>query len=281
MSFTSSTRREFLKSICTAAISAGVFAKCSNIIGENILSYRKLPNIILILTDDQGYGDVGYTGNTRIKTPNLDKFAKENLEFTQFYVSPCCTPTRASLMTGRYSFRLPVVWVGQPLHPDEVTVADCFQAAGYATGCFGKWGNLGTNYPLRAIDRGFDEAVVHRKGQFSQPHNKTAYFDPILECNGVEKQYKGYCNDIWFEEAGKFIEKNKERPFFIYLPTNLPHSPAQVPEEYWKPYKEMGLDDALSRIYGMVTHIDVRFGKLLEKLKKLRLYDKYDHNVFV
>jgi len=242
------TRRNFMKTVGMAA-AAMPFAGCSPFAGNKVgYKQKPKPNVILILTDDQGYGDIGYTGNSKIKTPNLDAFAAENVQFTQFYVSPCCTPTRASLMTGRYSFRLPVVWVGQPLHPDELTIADCFRTAGYATACFGKWGNLGTNYPLRAIDRGFDHAVVHLKGQFSQPHNKTAYFDPILYQNGVEKQYKGYCNDIWFDEAEKFIQKNKDNPFFVYLPTNLPHSPAQVPEEYYKPYKQMGFDDALSTI---------------------------------
>jgi len=264
-------RRNFLSLMGIGAASLGLPSFLSAF--ARINGQSKQPNVILILTDDQGYGDVGYTGNTKIDTPNIDKFARENVELSQFYVSPCCTPTRASLLTGRYSFRLPVVWVGQPLHPEEITLADYFQSAGYKTACFGKWGNLGTNYPLRAIDRGFDEAVVHRKGQFSQPHNKTGYFDPILEHNGIENQYDGYCNDIWFDEAEKFIEKNQQNPFFVYLPTNLPHSPAQVPDAFLKPYKVRGFDDALSRIYGMITHIDNRFGRLIDQLKKLQLYE--------
>ena len=229
------------------------------------------PNIIIVLTDDQGYGDVGYNGNPIIQTPNLDKFAAENVQFSQFYVSPVCTPTRAALMTGREPFRLHITWVGQPLHPEELTLAEHLKTAGYTTACFGKWGNLGTHFPLRAIDRGFDEAVVHLKGQFSPPHNKTTYFDPILYHNGIEKQYQGYCNDIWFDEAEKFIEKNQNRPFFIYLPTNLPHLPAQVPESYYEQYLGKVAHDQIARSYGMITHVDERFRRMLNKLETLGL----------
>jgi len=258
------SRRGFLATagLGTAALAGPVFARDAK---------ARRPNIILILTDDQGYGDLGFTGNPVIKTPNLDRFARENVEFTQFYVSPVCTPTRAALLTGRYPYRLHVTWVGQPLHPDEVALSECLRAAGYATACFGKWGNLGTNYPLRAIDRGFDEAIVFRKGQFSPPHNKTCYFDPILEVNGKEKQFKGYCNDIWFDGAEKFIERNEKRPFFVYLPTNLPHLPAQVPEEYSRPYMGKAAHHQIARAYGMITHVDERFGRLMKKLEELGL----------
>ncbi|MHC4250594.1 MAG: arylsulfatase [Planctomycetota bacterium] len=231
------------------------------------------PNVILVLTDDQGYGDVGYNGNKITRTPNLDRFAREGVEFSRFYASPCCTPTRAALMTGRQSFRLNVTWVGQPLHPDELAMSEAFKAAGYATGCFGKWGNLGTHYPLRAIDRGFDRVVVHLKGQFSPPHNKTCYFDPILQVDGEERQLKGYCNDIWFDEAEAFIERSLGRPFFVYLATNLPHLPAQVPTEYSDPYKDKLCHDQAERVAGMVTHIDKRFGRLLAKLDALGVRD--------
>jgi len=236
-------------------------------------SSGRKPNIILVLTDDQGYGDVGFNGNKIIKTPNLDKFARENVVFDRFYVDPVCTPTRAAIMTGRHPYRLHITWVGQALPTDEVTIAQALKQEHYATACYGKWGNLGSNYPRRAIDKGFDEAVVHLKGQFSPPQNKTGYFDPILFKNGKETRYKGYCNDIWFDEAEKFIEKNRARPFFIYLPTNLPHLPAQVPEEYSKPYKDKLVHDQAERAAGMITHIDRRFGRMIEKLDKLGLKD--------
>jgi len=262
-------RRDFLK-----ATGLGVAALAMPTCLPAIDTYKKggstkRPNIILVLTDDQDYGEVGYNGNQIIQTPNLDRFARENIEFTQFYASPCCTPTRAALMTGRDPYRVNVPWVGHPLHPDELALSEALKAAGYATGCFGKWGNLGTHYPLRAVDRGFDYSVVHRKGQFSPPHNKTAYFDPILQVNGEDRQFKGYCNDIWFDEAEKFIEKNKGKPFFVYLPTNLPHLPAQVPKKYSDLYKGELIHDQAERIYGMITHVDERFGRLMAKLDEL------------
>ena len=265
-------RRQFIKqTLATSA--AGALAGITATARSSSKGTRTKPNIILILTDDQGYGDVGFNGNKIIKTPNLDRFARENVVFDRFYVDPVCTPTRAALMTGRHPYRLHITWVGQRLPVDEVTLAEALKQGGYATACYGKWGNLGTHYPRRAIDRGFDEAVVHLKGQFGPPQNKTAYFDPILWKNGKETQYKGYCNDVWFDEAEKFIDKNKDRAFFIYLPTNLPHLPAQVPPEYSKPYAGKLIHDQAERAAGMITHIDHRFGRMMKKLDKLSLRD--------
>lgn len=183
-------RRAFLKTAGFAAalpILPGYSAVSKQL---SVKTTDRKPNVIVVLTDDQGYGEVGYNGNPIIKTPNLDKFAEDNVIFSQFYTSPVCTPTRAALMTGRDPYRLNVPWVGHPLHTDELAMPEAFKAAGYATGCFGKWGNLGTHYPLRAVDRGFDYSVVHRKGQFSPPHNKTVYFDPILQVNGQDRQLR-------------------------------------------------------------------------------------------
>lgn len=278
MNYQSRGRRDLLKALGVTSLYALGIPSCRQSIsaaptGSEKTSGSDKPNIILVLTDDQDYGEVGYNGNPVIQTPNLDKFARENVEFTQFYASPCCTPTRAALMTGRDPYRLNVPWVGHPLHPNELALSEALKAAGYATGCFGKWGNLGVHYPLRAVDRGFDYSVVHRKGQFSPPHNKTAYFDPILQVNGEDRQFKGYCNDIWFDEAEQFIEHNRKRPFFIYLPTNLPHLPAQVPKKYSDPYKGKLIHDQAERVYGMITHIDERFGRLMDKLDRLGIRD--------
>ena len=233
----------------------------------------KRPNVIVVLTDDQGYGQFGFTGNPIVKTPNLDRFAKENIWLDQLYVEPVCTPSRVALLTGRHPYRAGITWVGQQLNKNDLMMGEVFKAEGYRTACFAKWGCIGNNYPLRPMDRGFDESVIHLKGQFGPPQNKTAYFDPILWHNGEEKQYKGYCNDVWFDEAEKFVERNRKKPFFLYLPTNLPHLPAQVPEKYSKPYMGKAKHDQMARSYGMITHIDERFGRLLQKLDDLKIRD--------
>ena len=147
------------------------------------------PNVLLVITDDQGYGDLGFHGNPRIRTPNLDRLARQSTRLASFYVSPVCSPTRSSLMTGRYNYRTGVVdtFLGRSLmHPDEVTLAEMLAAAGYRTGIFGKW-HLGDNAPLRAIDQGFQEALVIKGGGIGQPSDPpggSSYFDPVLQHNG-------------------------------------------------------------------------------------------------
>ena len=233
------------------------------------------PNIILVMTDDQGWGQVGSHGNEMISTPHLDRLASESVEFTRFYVSPVCAPTRASLMTGRYNYRTGVVdtYLGRAMmHGDEVTLAEMLGDAGYRTGIFGKW-HLGDNYPLRAIDQGFQQALIHKGGGIGQPSDppETSYFDPILQHNGEQKQFQGYCTDIFFDAAMRFVELNRDQPFFIYIPTNAPHSPYDVPDSYIEPYTAKGLNDKDARIYGMITNIDENMGKLTAKLDELDL----------
>src|SRR5271165_3749613 len=160
------------------------------------------PNVILIITDDQGYGDLGVHGNPRICTPNLDRLARESVRFKHFYVSPVCSPTRASLLTGRYNYRTGIVdtYLGRSLmHPDEVTLAERLARAGYRAGIFGKW-HLGDNLPLRPIDRGFQQALVLKGGGIGQPSDLPGgnhYLDPVLLWNGQPKQYTGYCSDVF------------------------------------------------------------------------------------
>lgn len=235
------------------------------------------PNIILVLTDDQGYGDLGVHGNEIINTPNIDKFAKASIQLSQFYVSPVCSPTRASLMTGRYNFRTRVVdtYKGRSMiDPEEYTLAEALNDAGYSTGIFGKW-HLGDNYPMRSNDQGFDESVVHQGGGLAQPSGPVdnGYFDPILLHNGKEKKYFGYCMDIYTNESMRFIEENKNNPFFVYIATNTPHGPLQVSEKYYKPYMKKGEKENTARLYGMVENIDDNFGKLMNKLDELGLTD--------
>ncbi|RLI67143.1 arylsulfatase, partial [Candidatus Heimdallarchaeota archaeon] len=228
-----------------------------------------------IMTDDQGYGDMGAHGNDKIKTPNLDRFAKESVEFTQFYVCPVCAPTRACLMTGRYNYRTGAVdtYLGRAMmYTDEVTIAENLGRAGYRTGIFGKW-HLGDNYPLRSIDQGFQESLVHKGGGIGQPSDPPGnrYFDPILEHNGEDKRFRGYCTDIFTDATIRFIEKNRDRPFFAYLATNAPHTPLQIHDSYVKPYLDMGLDETTAKVYGMVTNIDENMGKLLRRIDELDL----------
>lgn len=253
------------------------------------------PNIILIITDDQGYGDIGYNGNPHIKTPNLDLLATNSMRFNNFYVSPVCAPTRSSLLTGRYSLRTGVTDTyngGAMMSNDEITLAEILKENNYQTGIFGKW-HLGDNYPFRPTDQGFHESLIHLSGGIGQVGDFTnyykgnrSYFDPILWHNNEQKKYEGYCSDIFTDEAIKFIEENKSNQFFCYLSFNAPHTPLQVPDKYYDLYKnvdpsvisesekismtEKNVLDA-KRIYGMVTNIDDNVGKLVSKLKELNI----------
>ncbi len=233
------------------------------------------PNVILILTDDQGYGDLGCHGNDKIRTPNLDHLARESVELAQLHSSPVCTPTRASLMTGRYNYRTRAIdtYLGRAMmDPEEVTMAEMFQAAGYRTGIFGKW-HLGDNYPLRAIDQGFEEALVHLGGGLAQPSGPpgNGYFDPVLERNGKPVKEPGYCSDIFTNAALRFIEANQQHPFFTYLALNAPHDPLEIAERYVAPYRAMRLDERTARVYGMVANIDENIGRLMDRLETLKL----------
>ena len=252
------------------------------------------PNVILVITDDQGYGDIGYNGNPHIITPNLDKFASESIRFNNFNVSPVCAPTRSSLLTGRYSLRTGVTDTyngGAIMSSNEITLAEILNKNNYKTGIFGKW-HLGDNYPSRPSDQGFQESLIHLSGGIGQVGDftnyykgSTSYFDPTLWLNNNQKKYDGYCSDVFTDEALKFIEKNKDNQFFCYLSFNAPHTPLQVPDKYIQMYEEIdptiingdnldmnkkNIQDA-KKIYGMVTNIDENFGKLINKLDELKL----------
>jgi arylsulfatase A-like enzyme len=255
------------------------------------------PNVLLIITDDQGYGDVGINGNHHIMTPTLDKLAQESIVFRNFYVTPVCATTRAGLMTGRYNLRTGVRDTyngGAIMVSDEITIAEMLKKEDYATGIFGKW-HLGDNYPSRPVDQGFDESVIHLSGGMGQVGDVTtyfkfdsSYFDPVLWHNGQKEAYTGYCSDIFTQEAIKFIENNKDTPFFCYLSYNAPHTPLQVPAEYYEKYKEIdpseGFDDGrpfpemkekdkedARRVYAMIDNIDENLGKLIVKLDELKV----------
>ncbi|MFC1558451.1 arylsulfatase [candidate division KSB1 bacterium] len=259
------SRREFLKT----------FGACAAVLPlSGCIKESEKPNVIIVLTDDQGYGDVGVKGNDKIRTPNIDQFAGEGIDFTRFYCSPVCAPTRASLMTGRCYYRTGVIHTsrgGAKMHGDEVTLAERLQAAGYATGIFGKW-HLGDNYPMRPQDQGFEQSLIHKSGGIGQtPDRPNSYFNPVLWRNGRQVNTNGYCTDVFTDAAIRFIETNKDRPFFVYLPTNAPHTPLEIDKKYSGPYKEAGLNDTTAKVYGMITNIDENFGRLLKKLEDLHL----------
>ncbi|HYI76741.1 MAG TPA: arylsulfatase, partial [Chryseolinea sp.] len=225
------------------------------------------PNVVLILSDDQGWGDLSLHGNPWIETPRLDSLAKSGVQLTNFYVSPLCAPTRASILTGRYSLKTGVVSVSKGLEnmdTEENTLAELFKANGYKTGIFGKWHN-GQHYPNRPNDQGFDEFLGFCAGHWSN------YFNTDLTHNGKPIKTKGYITDVLTEAAIKFIEKNNEKPFFCYIPYNAPHSPHQVPDKYFNKYKAKGLNDEIASIYGMVDNMDENIGRILDHLKKSNL----------
>lgn len=232
------------------------------------------PNVVVILTDDQGYGDLGCHGNPVLKTPNLDTLHAESVRFTDFHVSSFCTPTRAALMTGNYpgvtgAFRTSS---GRTMmHPDERTMGNLFSNAGYATGMVGKW-HLGDNAPHRPQDRGFQDVVWHRCGGIGQASDYWGndYFDDTYERNGTFEKFEGYCTDVWFREGMRFIEQNKAKPFFLYLALNAPHGPYRVPKEWAAPY--VGKPEVANpNFYGMIANIDHNVGQLRQQLTDLGL----------
>lgn len=254
------------------------------------------PNVVLIMTDDQGYGDFGFKGNPLIRTPNIDAMAARSASMTRFYVCPVCAPTRACLMTGRYNYRTRAIdtYIGRAMmDTEEVTVAEVLRDAGYATGIFGKW-HLGDNYPLRPMDQGFEESLVHRGGGIGQPSDppegEGKYTDPVLFHNGEKSPQKGYCTDVYFDSAMRWMEKSHRdgRPFFAYIPTNAPHGPFddvpaaeyasyravnlandQFPQETGHPLPEKSSQDKRARIYAMISNIDSAIGRLFKKLTEL------------
>lgn len=252
------------------------------------------PNIVLVMTDDQGYGDFGFAGNPVIQTPHLDALAAQSAHVERFYVSPVCTPTRASLMTGRYNYRTRAIdtYIGRAMmEPEEVTIAELLHDAGYATGIFGKW-HLGDNYPMRAMDQGFAESLVHRGGGIGQPSDPPGgegrYSNAVLFRNGTREGTTGYCTDVYFSAAFEFMEQAaaEGRPFFAYVPTNAPHGPFHdVPEDWLEHYRQVDLSaaladpgqaneqvlDRLARSYAMISNIDDNIGRLTARLEELGL----------
>lgn len=234
------------------------------------------PNIVIVMTDDQGYGDLGFHGNPILKTPHLDAFARQSVRFTDFHVSPTCAPTRASLMTGRHEFRSGVthtIFERERLSLKAVTLPQILKAVGYTTGIFGKW-HLGDEDAYQPGRRGFDEVFIHGAGGIGQTYAGSCgdapgntYFDPAIRHNGRFVKTKGYCTDVFFGQALQWMDaKRREKsPFFAYITPNAPHTPLQCPEEYSNRYAGK-VNTNVAKFFGMIENIDDNFGRLIAKL---------------
>jgi arylsulfatase A-like enzyme len=227
------------------------------------------PNVLLILTDDQGFGDLSINGNPYLKTPNIDSIAKQGAQFKHFYVSTYCAPTRAALLTGRYPLRCGVFGVSlckEVMKTEEVTLAETLRSAGYRTGCFGKWHN-GEQYPYTPVAQGFDEFFGFCAGHTNNYFNATLLRDHTLVST------TGFITDVITDEAIKFIKKNRDKPFFCYVPYNAPHAPYQVPDKYYDKFAQKGFGPEVSAFYGMCENLDDNIGRLLNSLKELGIDD--------
>ncbi len=239
------------------------------------------PNVLVLLADDAGWGDYGHSGNSQARTPNIDSLARQGVSLDRFYVCPVCSPTRAEFLTGRYHPRGGVrgVSTGQErLNLDEKTVADAFRAAGYATGAFGKWHN-GSQWPYHPRARGFDEYFGHTAGHWGE------YFDaPLEDSQGRMVRTSGYIVDVCTDRALAFIEQNRQRPFFCYVPFTTPHSPWAVPDAYWQRFKDLPITqratvpeqetpDETRCALAMLANQDWNVGRILARLSELRLAD--------
>ena len=240
-------------------------------------SSLEMPNIILVMIDNVGFDEIGINGNDLVSTPHLDSFASQGVQFSRFYSNPMCAPTRASLMTGRYHYRTGVIHTsrgGAKMYGDEFTVAELLKEAGYATGIFGKW-HLGDNYPMRPQDQGFDETLFHKSGRLGQVPEYTTYINPNLWEDGQLVQKEGYCTDIFFDGAMKFMEKHLHHPFFIYLPTNIAHASSEVglevPRKYSDIHVSKGMEPGKATVCGMLENFDENFGRLIARLDTLEL----------
>lgn len=243
---------------------------------------ERKPNVIVIMTDDQGWGDLSYQGNQDLNTPNIDRIAKEGARFENFYVSPVCSPTRAEFLTGRYHFRSGVYSTssgGERLNLGEETIAEVFKQAGYQTALYGKW-HSGMQHPYHPNTRGFDDFYGFCSGHWGN------YFGPILEHNGSIVKGNGFIVDDLTEHTTNFIQDNKQQPFFVYLSLNTPHSPMQVPDDYWDRFKEkplvsnLGVKNPLHTraALAMCENIDDNVGRIL---KVLEAHDLSENTIIV
>tara|TARA_R110001592_G_scaffold319279_1_gene596770 strand:- start:640 stop:2118 length:1479 start_codon:yes stop_codon:yes gene_type:complete len=242
------------------------------------------PNIIFVMTDDQGMGDFSCMGNEVVKTPNIDAFYKKSTRFTEYHVSPTCAPTRAALMSGRHEFRVGVthtILERERMALNVYTLPQALQSAGYQTGLFGKW-HLGDADEYLPQNRGFNEVLMHGGGGIGQvslgdfpPNKENVYFDNILLHNETIVKTKGFCTDVFFDAAMAWTKEQIEakNQYFTYLSLNAPHAPLIAPERYKKRFLELGYDEGTAGRYGMIENIDHNFGRLIKKLTEWDVLD--------
>jgi arylsulfatase B len=257
-----------------------LFSLCLGIFsGLFIVCYvnAEQPNIVIVIADDQGYGDVGHTGNPIIQTPHIDALAGESTSLTDYHVAPTCSPTRAALLTGHWTDRTGVwhtINGRSMLRENEVTLGQLLKDNGYSTGMFGKW-HLGDNYPYRPEDRGFDEVYRHGGGGVGQTPDvwDNAYFDGSYFHNGTVVPAKGFCTDVFFRQAKSFMKKQADagKPFFAYISTNAPHGPLHCPQKYLDRYPEQSAK--IAAFFGMITNIDDNVGATRQFLEELGVAD--------
>ena len=251
--------------------------------GLSALPFGEKPNIILVITDDQGYGPIGKHDHPWIQTPNLDKLHSQSIRFERFLVSPTCSPTRAALMSGRHPMKNGIthtILERERMALSTITLPQVLSMAGYSSGIFGKW-HLGDEEPYQPHKRGFDEAFIHGAGGIGQKFNCSCadvpgnkYFDPVIRHNGSFVKTNGYCTDLFFTAGMGWIKdmKEKSKPFFAYISTNAPHGPFIAPPKYAKKFTDRGFSERDAGFYGMIENIDKNMGRLMEKL------DQWDLN---
>lgn len=259
--------------ICLAC--AFAFFWINQVGAESLVGSR--PNIIIVITDDQGIGDLYCMGNEVVKTPNIDRFYQQSTRFTDFQVSPTCAPTRAAIMSGRFPFKVGVTHTIQQrerMALDVYTLPQALQGAGYATGLFGKW-HLGDEAAYLSRSRGFDEVLMHGAGGIGQiglgdfpPNGENSYFDSVLLHNDTIVQTQGFCTDLFFQAGLAWIHEQHaaKQPYFAYISLNAPHAPMIAPERYTQRFVDFGYDEGNAGRYGMIENIDDNFGLLMEKL---------------
>ena len=279
---TTFNRREALKRMACGA-AAGVLATQSRAATPGLSVAGRRPNIILILSDDQGYGDVDRHGHPFLKTPCLDRMHDESLRFTDFQVSPYCVPTRAALLTGANPAKCGITGCRWRMTPTLTTIADVLRSAGYATGVFGKW-HLGYYEKHRPERHGFDEVFIFGGGALTSPYGDfpgNRYFNPVIYHNGTPEETKGFCTDVFFEQARQWMQSVRgDKPFFAYIAPNAPHEPFIAPEDDARPYRDLikkfpknpsfhgqVLDDEkMANYYGMIANLDRNVGEMLDAL---------------